>query len=218
VGRGDPAVGGLDPSLALRPGRFDPFALWLVWLLRRAWLPLLWVGMIGAVLSSELDDLDPQGFQSLGELLAALLSPLAGIVLAIAARAGAAALGWVLAYPLARAARPILARRRFHAPQVAVWVDRFHLTRALRAWRWTATVRDAAADRLGGTGRPLRLLDRGLLIANPVLIAVFIVAVAVTDDPGARPRAAATSAAAALVVATRTPPGQRGSVAVRRTR
>lgn len=185
---GDTAVGGLDPSLALRPGRLDPFVLWLVWLLRRASLPLLWVGLIGAVLSGDLDDLDPQRFQTLGELFGALLSPLAGVALAIAARAGAGVLGWALAYPIAHAARPVDDPRRFHVPQVSVWIDRFHLTRALRAWRWTAAVREVAAHRLGGTRRRLRLLDRGLLIANPVLIAVFIVAAAVTDGPsdGAR--------------------------------
>jgi hypothetical protein len=194
----DPAIGGLDPTLALRRGRFDPLALWLVWLLRRAFLPLLWIGMIGAVIGDRFDELDPQRFQTVGELFGSLLSPPAGIVLAIAARAVAAALGWVLAYPLAHAGRPADSRRRFHVPQVAVWVDRFHLTRALRAWRWTSAVRAAAAARLGDAGGRLWALDRGLLIANPVLFVGLVVTLIASGSAVDGPEAAAAAAAAPL--------------------
>ncbi len=31
----------LDPRVALRPGRFDSFALWVVYLMRKAFFPLM---------------------------------------------------------------------------------------------------------------------------------------------------------------------------------
>lgn len=177
----------MDPSLALRPGRFDALALWLVWSLRRASFPLLLIGLIGAAVSGELDNLDPQQFQNMGELFEALLSPLAGVVLAIAARAGAAVLGWTLAWPLARAAGPArdVRSRRRRVPQIGSWLDLFHLTRALRAWRWTAPVRQLAAGRLGETGRMLRVVDRVLLVANPVLLVALVAVLAIMDAQAA---------------------------------
>lgn len=172
----------MDPSLALRPGRFDGLALSIVWCIRRASFPLLLIGLIGAAVGGELDDLDPQQFQSMGQLFEALVSPLAGVVLAIVARVGAAWLGWVLAWPLARAAGPVHdGRSRRSARFVGRWLDLFYLTRALRAWRWTAPVRQLAADRLGETGRLLRKIDVALLVATPILVVALFVVLAIID-------------------------------------
>lgn len=140
------------------------------------------MGLIGAAVSGELGDLDPQQFQSMGQLFEALLSPLAGVVLAIAARVSAAGLGWALAWPLARTAGPSRdGRSGRRGPRIGSMLDLFYLTRALRAWRWTAPVRQLAAVRLGETGRLLRKIDVALLVATPILVVALFVVLAIID-------------------------------------
>lgn len=172
----------LAPAAALRPGRFDPTALWLVWCLRRSFLPLLWSGLIGAAVVGQLEQASAEQLQTPGALIDALLSPLAGVVLALGARVGASALALALAYPLARRAAPLDERRLVGALRVALWADRLYLTRAFRQLRWTTPVRDLAARRLGDTGRRLRRADLVLRVANPVLLVALVVVVAALSE------------------------------------
>jgi hypothetical protein len=100
------------PALALRPGRFDSTALWMVWLLRRSIPPLLWSGLISAAIVGQLEQASAEQLQTPAEIVDALLSPLAGVVLAVGARVGASVLALALAYPLARSAAPPDEHRR----------------------------------------------------------------------------------------------------------
>jgi hypothetical protein len=165
----------LDPAQALRPGRFDATALWAVWCLRRAAVPLLWLGLVGATLGGQAD-VSTEQFQSPREFLAALLSPAAGIAVAIAVRVLAGVGALVLAYPLAHAATA--GDGRWSALRVRPWFDRYYLTRALRAWRWTSPVRELAAERLGASGRMWRRWSLALAVANPVAFVIAIVVLA----------------------------------------
>jgi hypothetical protein len=200
AGRAGGVAVGLDPALALRPGRFDPIALWCVWLARRAALPLLWLGLVVALAGGELDKLDPQRFANMAELFDALLSPLAVVVLSLVARVASSVLAWLLASPLAYTAAADAARRPLWKVRgVSVWIDRYYLTRALRAWRWTAPVRALAAERLGPIAPRLRLLDLALVVANPALFVVAVVAIAVNGSTLAD-AASGTFAAAAVAL------------------
>jgi hypothetical protein len=171
----------LVPAQALRPGRFDATALWALWCLRRAAMPLLWVGLVGATLGGQ-SDVSTEQFQSPGEFLAALLSPAAGIALAIAVRLLAGVGALVFAYPLAYAAAAGDGHGRWSVLRVRPWFDRYYLTRALRAWRWTSPVRDLAAERLGASGRMWRRWSLALAVANPVTFIIAIAVLAVRDS------------------------------------
>lgn len=97
----------LDPRVALRPGRVDPFALWTVYLLRKSFLPLLFLSAIVLSLSGRegetLDDVDTPG-----EFLSAVESPLVVLVIAITARLLATVLAFALAYPLSHRASMVI--------------------------------------------------------------------------------------------------------------
>jgi hypothetical protein len=201
---GGGVIDGLDPSLALRPGRFDPLALWCVWIMRRATFPLLWLGLTVAVAGGELDEVDPQRFQSMAEWFDALLSPLAVVVLSFVARIASGVLAWLLASPLAYLAAANTPRRPgWSIRRVSVWIDRFYLARALRAWRWTAPVRALAAERLGSLAPRLRLIDLALVVANPVLFVVAVVAIGLGNAPTGAGAGSGTFAASALMLSAR---------------
>ena len=88
---------------------------------------------------------------------------------------GVAAL--VLAYPLSRretgsSIGPGMPRRPFR-----VWADRLHLVRAYRSLRWTSSVRQVAATRLGRWGRVLSWSGPALFVTDVVMIFVLVVVV-----------------------------------------
>lgn len=146
----------VDPEHALRPGQSDAIIVLSLWAARRAFLPLLLIGMISGWVTGLLTDESDlaASFDTVGELLGALLSPLAGIALAIVIRV---AVGWfalAAAWPLARWERSE-PRRRTQWYRDAV--DRWRLAQAYRSLRWTWGVRDAAIERSGGAGRKLAL-------------------------------------------------------------
>ena len=106
-----------------------------------------------------------------------LLSPFVLVAIAIILRflVGIAAL--VLAYPLSRretdsSIGPGMLWRPFR-----VWADRLHLVRAYRSLRWTSTVRQLAATRLGRWGRVLSWSGPVLLVADVVMFIALIVVV-----------------------------------------
>ena len=58
-----------------------------------------------------------------------------------------------------------------------VWADRLHLVRAYRSLRWTSTVRQLAATRLGRPGRVLSWSGPALLVLDVVSFVALIVVV-----------------------------------------
>lgn len=80
---GRPGPGSFDPSRLIRSGRFDPLCVLLLWCARKDFFPMLWCGRLILVLSGQpLDELDSQ-LDSLREFIAAMFTPLVGVVLAI---------------------------------------------------------------------------------------------------------------------------------------
>ncbi len=175
----------LDPQLALRPGRFDPIAVLVVWCMRKAFFPLFWLGMIFATTSGRVEDIDAAGgingyvtgFRTVGEVVAALLSPLVVIFAAFGLRFLAAGLSLLLAYPLTRWSSPTdHAHGRRSRSRTRMWSDRWHLTQAYRSLRATWAVRRAAAQRLGDLGRRLELCTPVLRWAGFMLLVAYFVA------------------------------------------
>ena len=171
----DPIRHPIDPSAAVRGG-FDAAALLVLWLLRSAVPTILLVGVSYAwVVSEKRFEAIPQ-VTSPGQALQLLLSPFALIAVAIILRflVGIAAL--LLAYPLSRRETgSSIGSGKVWRP-FRIWADRLHLVRAYRSLRWTWTVRQLAADRLGTWGRVLSWSGPVFLITDIVMFfAIFIV-------------------------------------------
>lgn len=182
----------LDPALALRAGRFDPGAVLVLWCARRAFYPLLWLGLIVATLSGRSDEIDEAGgvveylasLDSAGEIVSGILSPLVIVLLALGLRVAVAVAAFALAYPLTMWNEPTdYAHGRRGRSRSRLWSDRWHLTRAYRALRWTWAVRQVAAERLGEQGR--RLLRCGPILrwANILLSAAYVLTILHTLGP-----------------------------------
>lgn len=179
----------LDPTTVLRESTFDPTALLVLWCARKTFLPLLWGGVLVALVATQdvasLGDRIEQQLDSLnspGELLASLVGPFALIILAVGLRLVVEALALGLAYPLTRGTDPTDYTRGSTVTRYSrMWWDRVYLTRSLRALRWSWAVREAAADRLGRRGRVLERCSTLLGWANAVLLAVLVVAIALYD-------------------------------------
>jgi len=172
----DPIRHPIDPAAAVR-GRFDAAALLALWFLRSAAPALLIGSLIYAWLATDNKFESIPEMTSPGQAVRALLSPFAGVAVAIILRflVGIAALA--LAYPLSRretgsSIGPARRRRPFQ-----IWADRLHLIRAYRSLRWTSTVRQLAATRLGRHGRILAWSGPALLITDIVLIFALLVVV-----------------------------------------
>ncbi len=175
----------LDPNDVLREGTFDATALLVLWLARRSFLPILWVGIgvavvitqdianLGDEVQRELDSLD-----SLGAVFAALASPFSLILVALLLRFIVGALALALAYPLTRWNRHSdYARRGRSGSYLRLWWDRIYVAESLRSLRWSWTVRQSAADRLGGRGQILETLSEILGWVGVVLLVALVVVV-----------------------------------------
>jgi len=172
----DPIQHPIDPAAAVRGG-FDAAALLVLWFLRCAAPALLIGSLIYAWLVSESRFEAIPEMTSPGQAVRALLSPFAGVAVAIILRflVGLAALA--LAYPLSRRATgSSMGPDSKHRP-FQVWADRLHLIRAYRSLRWTSTVRQLAATRLGRRGRVLGWSGPALLITDVVLVIALLVVV-----------------------------------------
>lgn len=166
----------LDPTAAVRPGRLDPVTLLVLWVFRSATPTVLIAGLIYArLVSGRRFDSLPQ-VTTPAEAWRVLLSPYAGIAIAVALRFLVAIGALGLAYPLSRRATGSAIGPDLRRP-FTVWADRLHLARAYRSLRWTTTVRNHAAGRLGRWGRALRMGGPVLLIADVVLVIALIVVV-----------------------------------------
>lgn len=171
----------LHPAVALRPGRFDPVALLVVWYLRRSFVPLLMLGIVIATVLGAVDAteraLDPTNPMS---LLRALFSPWVGFAAAFIVRGVASAAGLLLAFPLTHWARPEDYRVGDSEGRGRAFWDRWKRTAAYRSLRWTWPVRRLAAERLGRDARWLLAMDRAWIIGGIVAGLAFPVAVLTT--------------------------------------
>lgn len=172
----DPTAHPIDPAAAVR-GRFDAAALLILWLLRSAAPAVFIAGVIYAWLVSE-DRFEavPQ-MTTPGQAFRVLLSPFAGVALAIILRFAVGIAALILAYPLGRresgsSIGPQMWRRPFR-----VWTDRLHLVRAYRSLRWTSTIGDLAASRIGTWGKALSWSGPVLAVVDVLLVIALVVVV-----------------------------------------
>ena len=172
----DPIRHAIDSAAAVG-GIFDAAALLVLWLLRCAVPVLFLAGIAYAWVVSEARFESIGAVTTPGQAMRILVSPFVFVGIAIILRfvVGIAAL--VLAYPLSRretgsSIGPGMPRRPFR-----VWADRLYLVRAYRSLRWTSSVRQFAASRLGRWGRVLSWAGPVLLVTDAVMIVVLVVVV-----------------------------------------
>jgi len=165
----------LDPRVALRPGRADAVSLWVVYLMKKSFYPLLLLSAsVLSLTGRDGDSLD--GVDTFDELIDAIESPLVILLLAVSIRFAVAVLGFALAYPLSHRADMVVTTHRGRRHAWGRWMDRLHITRAYRSLRWTKAVRNVAADRIGAAADPMRFAERLLTWALPVLLVASLVA------------------------------------------
>lgn len=167
------------PEQALRPGRGDAARLLATWYVRKSFYWLLFTGITAAYLTDRTDEIDVDWSDS-GAVLAELLSPLAGLVLAVVVRFASSLVALVLAYPLARDYELPLEPRTGVGSAIGRWLDRRNLAKAFRSLRWTHHVRQEALRRLGSTGERVGRLDPILDLVNITSFVVMVVAVFAT--------------------------------------
>ncbi len=167
VGRGVEVLAGRAVG-----GRVDAGIVLTLRAVRRLWVPALVLGLAWLLASGDVADVSVEALDTVGELLAALLSPLAGIALAIAVRLVAGVLGFVVALPRAHA--ELLSDGERRTAVLARAADLLFLTGALRSLRFTAAARDVAAGRLGVAGRVALVVDRVETWLGPLAGAVFV--------------------------------------------
>jgi hypothetical protein len=167
VGRGVEVLAGRAVG-----GRVDAATVLVLRAVRRLWLPSLVLGIAWLAATGDVAQASVEALDTVGELLAALLSPLAGIALAMAVRLLAGVLGFVVALP--RAWTELVADHERQSAVLARSADLIFLAGALRSLRFTAAARDIAAGRLGSAGRVALLVDRLETWLTPVGLVAFV--------------------------------------------
>ena len=171
-----------DPGVVLLAERFDPLALLWLWFARRLVYPLIWIGITVAALASQMDDADMADIDTVSEAFRALLSPLAGFVIAIGLRLATSVVGLALAYRVTLSADAItLPFESQRAASLRSVVDRLLVTRAFRNLRWTKAVRQLADHRVGKAGRRFEVADRVVTVANVVLVVAMFAIVSIVS-------------------------------------
>jgi len=171
-----------DPSSAIRSD-VDATVILILWCIRKAFFPLLWLGMTlatiyFAIARRDLLELENQASSlgSPGEFVGALLSPLALVAIALIMRIAVGFLALAAAYPLSRSTKPHDHQDvRMMTQHIRVWRDRLYLSRAYRSLRWTWIVRNAAIQRLGRRGARLAMCNPVLRWAGIALFILFVV-------------------------------------------
>lgn len=160
---------GIAPDDLLLPGTRDARRLLIAWVVRQSAFPVFWLGMIAGVLLSPGHYVDAN-FDTVNDAWAELLSPAAGIAVALMIRIGTTVVGLVLALPLMRAFDAAgRAPGNYSGGRLRNLLDRVGATRGYQSLRFTAYVRDAAVARLGESGVRYDLIDRRLTASNFVL-------------------------------------------------
>lgn len=154
------------------PGVVDPLVVLVLRAVRRLWAPLLVFGVAWVVVAGELDAAADVSFDSIGDYLRALLSPFAGIVLAIGIRVLTTVLGSAAATPRAVAEHRHNDPRRWSVLRSPG--DVTSLVAAYRLLRFTTSARDVAVERLGAAGRVFLVVDR----VESWLVPIGLIAVA----------------------------------------
>ena len=170
----------IPPAVLLRPEPWDWYTLLVLWCLRQGSRVLLILGFIPPLLVGQLNNELPSRLDTPGEVLDALLSPLAFIAAAIVLRVAVAIVALFFAFPTTRndVFDPRTSPPRTRA---MLALDLLNLANGRRALRWSWAVRRTAALRLGQRGQALEMGGRALTWAVPVaLIVVIAVAVVVT--------------------------------------
>lgn len=173
------------PDDLLRPGTRDAHRLLTLWVIRRSAFAIACLGLIVGILVAPGNDIDAE-VDSASDIWDELLSPAAGISLAIVIRVGTSIAGLALAAPAARAfdaAR--LATTRRSGGRVSRLIDGVLTTRGLRSLRFTRHVRDAAVARLGAAAERYERIDRGITVASFALPVVFILVATLLGRPRA---------------------------------
>lgn len=166
----------IQPEAALRPGRFDPFALIVVGVLRGAAPALFVVGLIYFVLTVGTHFESLPAITSPMQALRALVSPFAIAAFGVLLRFAMGILALLLAYPLSRRTTGSVIGPDIVKRPLRIWQDRLHLIRAYRSLRWTSPVRTLAIERLGRAGYALSWTGTVLTIVFWVsLVALFVV-------------------------------------------
>jgi hypothetical protein len=147
-----PPLVSLEPSAALRPGRFDPLALIVVGVLRGAAPTLFVIGLIYFVLTVGNHFESLPTISSPIQAFRALVSPFAVAAFGVLVRFAMGIVALLLAYPLSRQATGSVIGPDIVKRPLRIWQDRLHLIRAYRSMRWTSPVRTLAIERLGRTG------------------------------------------------------------------
>jgi hypothetical protein len=157
----------------MRPGQRDALAVLVLRLLRRSWLTLMGLGFIWVIHVGRFSAAIVVDLNTPGKLVSALLTPLAGIAIAIGVRILAGFSSSLAALPLALdelSRRPAQRRRQ---PSDAT--DLYYLATALGRVRATRPVRDEAAARWGRLGTLAVLVDRVLGFTGPAACAAAVV-------------------------------------------
>ncbi len=158
-------------------GQIDAAVVLVLRAVRRLWLPSLVLGIAWLLAVGDLEAAETMTISSPADLLRALLSPLAGLAIAVGVRLLTTWLGWFAALPRARA--ELLAEHDRTSALLRRVSDLFFLTGALRPLRFTVAARDVAADRLGPAGRLALLVDRVETWLVPGSIAAFVLVLVV---------------------------------------
>ncbi len=117
-------------------GRIDAGVVLTLRAVRRLWVPSLVLGVTWLLATGDVARFTVESLDTAGEIVAALLSPLAGLALAIVVRVLAGVLGFVVALPRARS--ELVADGERHTAVLARLSDLLFLTGALRSLRFTA--------------------------------------------------------------------------------
>jgi hypothetical protein len=157
------------------PGVVDPFIVLVLRVARRLFWPLLLGGITWVIVIGQLDAVATVSLATPEELFRALLTPFAGIALAIVLRLLSTLLGSLAATPRAVADHRRSDPRRW--PVLRSPADVAALVAAYRLLRFTAAARDVAASRLGGTGRVFLLVDRVETWAVPIAVTALVLAI-----------------------------------------
>lgn len=159
------------------PSALDALVVLGVRAVRRLWAPVMVLGLLLLLLEGDAADAQELVLGSPREVVAALLSPFAGIVLAIGIRVVTLVLGTVAALPLAVAEQRVTDPRSWSVLRSPA--DVIGLTAAYRLARFTSAARDVAASRLGRVGRGFLVVDRVETWLTPVALVISVVTVLV---------------------------------------
>lgn len=171
----------LSPDEALRPGATDARVLLTLWFAHKSFYWLLFSGTAVAYVLHRADQVDVS-WTDPDRLVAAVFSPLVGLVLAGAVRIVTNLAALAVTWPLVREYEAPLPPREGPLAPVTTWLDRRQIAKALRSLRWTHHVRRCVLNRLGRRRAAVARLDPIIDVMNVVSFVGLVVAVAVAGS------------------------------------